>query len=137
MICENCGCLLDGVKAYVSMADSDEAHYFCTDCISLFGTCAMCIHTSCEFATNPDPTPQFVVLARQIQQGNATFIEQKEVPNTERITRFCIDGKCNCFFDGEHPLCCRHGGYTTCPNYTEKTQFNFVQDFSMTNANEN
>ena len=74
----------------------------------------------------------------QTKQGNATFIEQKQVPNPDRVRKFCTDGKCKCFLDNaEHPLCCRHGGYTTCTNYCEKEKHNFVQDFPEQEANEN
>jgi hypothetical protein len=98
----------------------------------------MCAHTYCGFFNDPDPTPQFKVIARQIQQGNATFIEQKQVPNSDRIKKFCTDGKCKCFLDDvEHPLCCRHGGYATCTNYCEKERHNFVQDFPRQEAIEN
>ena len=73
-----------------------------------------------------------------MRQGNATFIEQKQVPNGDRIKKFCLDGKCKCAIDDpEHPLCCRHGGYATCTNYCEKEQFNFKQDFPVQEAIQN
>jgi hypothetical protein len=139
MICENCGKPLEVVEDIVfSFVNGDSIHAFCKQCSSQFGTCAMCANISCGFFNDPDPMPQFIVIARQMQQGNATFIEQKQIPNSDRIKKFCIDGKCKCFLDdSEHPLCCRHGGYTTCTNYCEKEKHNFVQDFPMTKANEN
>ena len=82
--------------------------------------------------------PQFKVITRQMRQGNATFIEQVQVPNGDRIKKFCLEGKCKCAVDDpEHPLCCRHGGYTTCTNYCEKEKHNFVQDFPVQEAIQN
>jgi hypothetical protein len=82
--------------------------------------------------------PQFKVVARQIHQGNATFVEQKQIPNSDRIKKFCTDGKCKCLAGmPDEPLCCRHGGYTTCTNYCEKEKHNFVQNFSIENVSEN
>lgn len=138
MICENCGKPLESNNTAVDTKENGSIHLFCRNCSSLFGTCAMCAHTYCGFFNDPDPMPQFKVIARQIRQGNATFIEQKQVPNSERIKKFCTDGKCKCFLDdAEHPLCCRHGGYTTCTNYCEKEKYNFVQDFPVQEASEN
>ena len=138
MICENCGKQSLSNPDTVVVTQDSGVHIFCRKCAALFGTCAMCAHTNCGFFNDTDPMPQFVMVARKIQQGNATFIEQKQVPNSERIKKFCTDGKCKCFLDDpRHPLCCRHGGYTTCTNYCEKETHNFVQDFSMQEANEN
>ena len=136
MICENCGRSLEGAKAVIS-AKEDGAQVFCMNCASLFGTCAMCANTQCGFFNDPDPMPQFKVVARQIKQGNATFIEQKQVPNSDRIKKFCIEGKCKCLLDdAERSLCCRHGGHATCANYYEKETHNFVQNFPKQEANE-
>ena len=138
MICENCGKLLENNNTIVDIKEDDTTHFFCHNCGTLFGTCAMCGHTYCGFFNDPDPTPPFKMVARQIRQGNATFIEQKQVPNAERIKKFCLNGKCKCAIDDpEHPLCCRYGENATCTNYCEKETHNFVQNFSMTKANEN
>ena len=139
MICENCNKQpLENADTVVVTQDSG-IHIFCRECAAQFGTCAMCQHsTPCGFFNDPDPMPQFVMVARQMRQGNATFIEQKQVPNQERVKKFCTDGKCKCFLDDpELPLCCHHGGYATCTNYCEKETHNFVQDFPMQEANEN
>jgi hypothetical protein len=87
----------------------------------------MCQHNvPCGFFNDPDPMPQMKVVARQTRQGNATFIEQKQIPNGDRIKKFCIDGSCPCYNgDAESPLCCRFGGYTTCTNYYEMEQYKF------------
>lgn len=140
MKCENCGkSLSEGKDAVVSVKNGENINIFCKVCAPKFGTCEMCQHMApCGFFHDPDPTPQFRVVARQIQQGGAVIIEQKQVPNAERIKKFCTDGKCKCFLDDpEHPLCCRYGGCMTCTNYSELEQFKFVQDFSQTEANEN
>ena len=85
MICENCGHHIKESRAVISTTN-EHSHYFCRDCANLFGTCVMCAHnTGCAFMLDPDPTPPFKVVARQIQQGNATFIEQKQIPNGDRI----------------------------------------------------
>lgn len=120
--CRRCGKPLVSSDTVFTFGKEDEdVSYLCKSCCSLFGTCAMCTHTYCGFFNDPDPMPQFKVIARQIRQGNATLIEQKQVPNPERIKKFCIDGKCKCFLDdAEHSLCCRHGGYATCTNYCEQ-----------------
>lgn len=139
IICENCGKHCENKDIIVSVKNGCEISFYCRDCNKDFGHCPMCQHnTPCGFFNDPDPLPQFVVVAHQMRQGNATFIEQKQVPNPERIKKFCIDGKCKCFLnDPEHPLCCRYGGYATCTNYCEKETHNFVQDFSQTEASEN
>ena len=140
MICENCGKPLNEyIDTVVYVKEDDVIHLLCKNCNATSGHCPMCQHnTNCAFQTDPDPMPQFVVVARQMRQGNATFVEQRQVPNAERIKKFCIDGKCKCYNgDDEHPLCCRFGGYATCTNYYELEKYKFVQDFSMEVANEN
>ena len=140
MICENCGKLIEDVKdLIVSVKNAESINIVCRGCAKGFGHCPMCQHnTPCGFFNDPDPMPQFVVVSRKMRQGNATFIEQKQTPNPERIKKFCTDGKCKCFLDDpEHPLCCRFGGYATCTNYCELEKYKFVQDFSMEVASEN
>jgi hypothetical protein len=138
MICENCGHPIKESRAVITMVN-EQSHFFCADCAKLFGTCVMCAHSiGCAFTQDPDPTPPFVVVSRQVRQGNATFIEQKQIPNGDRIKKFCLDGKCKCAIDDpERPLCCRNGGYMTCTNYCEKEKHNFVQNFPMQEASEN
>lgn len=127
MICENCGKPLENNNTVVDIKEDGSVHLFCRNCATLFGTCAMCVHTYCGFFNDPDPMPQFVMVARQIRQGNATFVEQRQVPNEERVRKFCLDGKCKCYNDDdEHPLCCRHGSCAICTNYTELERYKFV-----------
>ena len=139
MNCVNCGKTPLTNQDIVVVTQDNDIHIFCRECAAQFGTCAMCQHnTPCGFFNDPDPIPQFITVSRTVRQGNATFIEQRQVPNAERIKKFCTDGKCKCFLDDpEHPLCCRFGGYATCTNYCEVEQFKFVQDFPMEDTNEN
>lgn len=140
MICNNCGKSLRGsLDVVLSIVKDQEVITVCKECNKNYGHCPMCQHNiECGFFQDPDPMPQFKVVARTIRQGNATFVEQKQIPNADRIKKFCIDGKCKCFLDDpEHPLCCRFGGCTTCTNYCELEKYKFVQDFSMEIANEN
>ena len=140
LVCENCGRPLSVVTdTVVSVNDKGSAHIVCKECASMFGHCPMCQNsTTCGFFNDPDPMPQFKRVARQVRQGNAVFVEQRQVPNTDRIKKFCTDGKCKCFLDDpEHPLCCRHGGYTTCINYCEIEAFKFVENFSTEIVSEN
>ena len=138
MICENCGKSLENNNTVASTKEDGSIHLFCRNCATLFGTCAMCAHTYCGFFDDPDPMPQFKVVARQMQQGNATFIEQKQIPNPDRVKKFCIEAECKCLINtDEQKLCCRIGGYTTCINYTELEQYKFSQDFPKLEANEN
>ena len=101
---------------------------------------ARCVNTwdLADFFNDPDPMPQFIVVARTTQQGNATFVEQKQIPNPNRVKKFCIEGECKCLLnDLEHPICCRYSGCSTCTNYCEVEQFNFVQDFPVRAVDEN
>lgn len=138
MICENCGLPLENNNTVINTKEDGTIHLFCRNCATLFSSCKMCANTYCGFFNDPDPMPQFKVVARQTRQGNATFIEQKQIANPDRVKKFCVDGKCKCFLnDSEHPLCCRHSGCETCTNYTELEQYKFSQDFPKLEANEN
>ena len=127
MKCVNCGKtpLID--QDTVVVTQDNGIHIFCRECSARFGTCAMCQRNiPCAFFNDPDPMPQMKVIVQQTRQGNATFIEQKQIPNGDRIKKFCIDGNCPCYNgDAENPLCCRFGGYTTCTNYCEIEKYKF------------
>jgi hypothetical protein len=137
MKCANCG--REGNRGFIICpTENDTSIAFCIDCYKLFGTCAMCTHTYCGFFNDPDPMPQFKTVMHQTKQGNAVYIEQKQVPNPDRVRKFCTDGKCKCFLDDpKHPLCCRHGGYATCSNYTEQEYKKFVENFPVETESEN
>lgn len=139
-ICENCGRPLSvNTNTVVSVRDEGSARIFCKECSETFNQCPMCQHNiPCGFFNDPNPMPQFKVVSRTIRQDNATFVEQRQVPNTDRIKKFCLDEKCKCYNgDDEHPLCCRIGGCTTCTNYCELEQYKFGQDFPKQEAVQN
>ena len=138
MICENCGKPLENNNIVTDTKEDGSIHLFCRNCATLFGTCAMCAHTYCGFFNDPDPMPQFVMVARKMQQGNITVVEQCQIPNPDRVKKFCVETECKCLINtDEQKLCCRHGGCTTCSNYCEKEQFNFVQNFPEQEVIEN
>ena len=87
MICENCGRQpLANTNTVILPLDEGGARIICKACASKLGTCEMCAHGAhCGFFQDPDPSPQFTVVARQMRQGNATFVEQKQIPNPERV----------------------------------------------------
>lgn len=136
--CASCGKEVTKNEAVIYFKNGETILLFCRSCTELFGTCHMCQHTYCGFFSDPDPLPQFVTVARRIQKGNITIAEQRQVPNPERIQKFCIESKCKCLINtDELKLCCRHGGCATCTNYTEKEQFNFGYNFPVLEADEN
>ena len=140
MICENCGKLIEDVKdLIVSVKNTESINIVCRECAKGFGHCPMCQHnTPCGFFNDPDPMPQFIMRTWRNETPQGVQIVQRQVPNTERIKKFCTDGKCKCFLnDPEHPLCCRIGGCATCTNYCELEQYKFVQDFPMQEAVQN
>ena len=121
--CENCGRPLSvATDTVVSVNDEGSARIVCKECASMFGHCPMCQHsTTCGFNDDPDPMPKVVVVARQVRQGNATFVQQHQILNPDRVKKFCIEAQCKCYLnDLEQPICCRQSGYATCTNYCEK-----------------
>ena len=127
MKCVNCGKTPLANQDTVVVTQDNGTHIFCRECSAHLGTCVMCQHNiHCAFFNDPDPMPKMKVVAQQTRQGNATFIEQKQIPNGDRIKKFCIDGNCPCYNgDAENPICCRFGGYATCTNYCEIEQYKF------------
>ena len=138
--CENCGRPLSVVTdTVVSVNDEGGARIVCKNCASAYGHCPMCQHsTFCGFHEDPDPMPKVKVISRQMRQGNATFVQQQQIMNPDRIKKFCIDAKCKCFLDDpEMSICCRQSGYATCTNYCEIEQYKFIEDFPVSSASEN
>ena len=139
--CENCGrSITVATDTVVSVNDDGSARIVCKKCASGFGHCPMCANFgSCAFMDDPDPMPQMVVIQKTQQTSMGVMTVQKQIPNPERIKKFCLEGKCSCVdeADPEHPFCCRHSGCATCTNYREKEQPNFVEDFLQENASEN
>lgn len=120
MRCEICNKEIAASDSIVSPR-GEEYSIFCKQCYTFFGHCQTCVsNCSCAFMENPDPMPKFRVIQNETRTPMGIQIVQYEVPNGERIKKFCIEGKCLCYNgDDEHPLCCRHGGYATCTNYSE------------------
>lgn len=80
MKCERCGREVPNEATVLSPVGENYAA-LCKECASLFGTCAMCVHSmQCEFINNPDPMPQFKMVARRIQQGNAPSLNKNKFP---------------------------------------------------------
>ena len=121
MLCESCGKNLVQNSDVVLYVKNGVTHIYCRNCNAGFGGCPMCAHNaSCAFDTNPDPMPKFIILSQEYRTPYGVQIIQKQVPNAERVKKFCVEGKCPCYNgDDEHPLCCRLGGYATCSNYSE------------------
>ena len=140
MKCANCGKeIINNNDFVISVKNGERIEFFCKKCASTFGTCAMCVNCGpCVFFESTDPMPQFVMARREQKTPMGMIIEQYQMPNPDRVKRFCIDDGCKCYHEvGEKPLCCRLGGPATCTNYVEKEQFNFVQDFSKQEAIQN
>lgn len=139
-ICDRCGREFPLNQAIIEPKGTDELLILCKECNSLFGHCQTCLNLGgCAFFDDPDPMPQFVIVTQRIQQGNATFVQQRQVPNPERAKKFCQDAGCKCLhaFEDDTKLCCRYSPYTTCTNYTEQEYKKFVENFPMETENEN
>lgn len=121
MNCENCGKLLNNADVIISFKNGESVNIFCKECSKTFGHCPMCQYNiPCGFLNDPDPMPQFIMKTWQRNTPIGTQVIQKQIPNAERVKKFCIEGKCKCYNESDdRPLCCRIGGYATCTNYTE------------------
>lgn len=66
-------------------------HQYCERCHQMYHTCQLCPNCQkCEFETNPDPMPKFIM--KTTQQGN--MIMQAQVRNEERVKKFCHSCVC-------------------------------------------
>lgn len=138
--CQRCGRTIESVQAVVEAKGENEIIILCKECINLYGHCHTCsMFGPCAFFEDGDPMPQFVVVTQQIKQGNATFIQQRQIPNPERAKKFCENGECKCLhtFEDGTKLCCRHSPYATCTNYAEEDYKKFVQNFPVETESEN
>lgn len=96
----------------------DNGKFFCSDCIKLFGTCAMCVNSvKCEFNSNPAPIPKVVTQCMRQETGMGIMEQITQVPNPQRIKAFCIEEKCVCCDHADRPHCMRQFG--VCDNYKE------------------
>lgn len=138
--CDRCGKEILLNQAVIEAKGTDELLILCKECTSFFGHCQTCSFLSgCAFFDDPDPMPQFVIVTQRFQQGNATIVQQRQIPNPERAKKFCQDAECKCLhtFEDGTKLCCRHSPYTTCTNYTEQEYKKFVEDFPVETESEN
>ena len=121
-ICDCCGRQFPQVELVIVANDTETVNVFCKECSKYFGTCYFCEQSAqCAFEQDPDPTPKFVMIQQHQQTPMGCSIIQRQVPNTERLRKFCLDGKCPCCNedDPKDPFCCRHTGYATCGNFKE------------------
>ena len=83
--------------------------------------------------------PQFVMVVKQEKTPHGVSIIQQQVPNTARLRKFCLDGKCQCCNeeDPKDPFCCRFTGFGTCANFKERKFQKIVQNFPVETASEN
>lgn len=87
------------------LVKSDDSYLiFCQECASKLSSCAFCRKAqTCEFETNPDPTPKVTV--QQVQKGN--MVMQTQIKNPERIKKFC--SFC-CCWNAEEEVCFKECG---------------------------
>ena len=101
--CETCG--QTTLNPIVCTQEGSEKYYLvCDHCAPQLNGCAICTCETCEFQTNPSPTPMYVM--QQVRQGNA--IMQTQVRNPERVKITCEAG-CKCY-DAVERTCNRESG---------------------------
>lgn len=138
--CARCGKEYETKTMVIRVKNDEEINLFCKDCSNLFGTCGTCKNkVECGFFNNPDPLPRFITIQQKTEHANGYIITQRQVPNTERLRKYCLDGKCPCCneADPKDPFCCKFTEYTTCANYDEVNYGKIVEDFSMQETKEN
>lgn len=121
--CENCGREFENKDIIITVKNGCDIIFYCRECNAQLGHCPVCLNSKqCGFFEDPDPLPKYVVIQQRQQHANGYAIMQKQVPNTERLRKFCLDGKCKCCNeeDPQDPFCCRFTEYRTCGNYIEK-----------------
>jgi hypothetical protein len=107
--CGRCNQIIP-IRHYTLTYFSDGTYKpICENCLKLSGHCGGCSKsTTCDFETNPSPTPKAV--QKRIQQGNQIMVAT--VKNPDRIRETC-QKNCECF--SEEFGCCRE--LNTCGNY--------------------
>lgn len=138
--CERCGAEQPRSEAVLSAKDGEYVNMICKHCSTQYGTCYTCVLGKiCPFETDPDPMPKFFIIEERAQHENGYSIVQRQVPNTERLRKFCLGGKCPCCneTDPKDPFCCKFTQYSTCTNYCEEEYRKIVENFSMQEAGEN
>lgn len=121
--CVRCGSKRAIKDMIISVKNGERISLFCKSCYSLLGHCPTCKNKrECGFFEDSNPLPQFVIVQQMQQRENGYVITQRQVPNTERLREFCLDGKCICCYeqDPKNPMCCRFTDEQTCGNYIEE-----------------
>ena len=121
--CENCKREFENKDIIITVKNGCDLFFYCRECNSQLGHCPACLRRhECGFFNDPDPLPKFIVIQKKQQHANGYTIIQQQVPNTERLRKFCLDGKCKCCneIDPKDPFCCRFTVDKTCGNYLEK-----------------
>ena len=101
--CETCGQTMSNPIIY-TQEGSEKYYLVCGHCAPQLNGCAICTCETCDFQSNPSPTPLYVT--QQVRQGNA--IMQTQVRNPERVKITCEAG-CKCW-DPEEKSCNRECG---------------------------
>ena len=130
-ICSFCGQECKGKVTFWKPSEEDSVLIICENCLQSIGKCKTCAHgADCKFFNDIDPTPKFIMIQTREQTPIGYSIHSRQVPNTERLRKFCLDGKCKCCNDEnpKEPYCCKIGGEGTCANYSEKLIFSKNSD---------
>lgn len=126
MNCERCGMAIPAREVVLS-ACGEFFIPFCKNCVSLFGSCAMCENgENCGFLNDPDPMPKAVMQRRVVNTPRGQMTLQEQVLNPERKKKFCASEICACANDEID--CYKTNEFSTCPNYKEKTFRKGVQE---------
>jgi hypothetical protein len=111
--CDKCGTVLLPSQMHINVLDGNVLEILCPKCANLKTSCQNCAKkTECEFETNPDPTPPYII--KTIAQGGMRM--QTQVRNPERENKFCKD--CSCWIDDVG--CCKDYGFG-CVNRIEES----------------
>lgn len=112
--CNWCGrpCLENAILSENPGQEAEQKWFvMCPQCYSVTKTCTMCKEArSCDFETNPDPSPKQV--QQTIRQGQ--MVMQTVVMNPDRVEKTC---KMNCKCWSDDFGCLKQNG--TCGQYEE------------------
>lgn len=100
-VCRFCGRYIGNGKVFIS---GDGKALTCEECQKALNSCRGCKNfkpETCEFETNSDPMPKVIT---QTQSLGNNQIMQSQVPNQERINKFCPSCAC---WNAEYDFCMR------------------------------
>ena len=107
--CHNCG--QPTIPASLTL-NHETLKGYCPQCALTLYHCPTCAAgQSCEFETNPSPTPKYI--QKQVRQGNVIATIQEKNPS--RVAELCKN--CPCWNDKEN-ACCKENNY--CNKWKEK-----------------